>query len=211
MAFTVIIIDGDKAYVGAFPSTVQCCEPPSSRHQNLQQIVVQSWQNGLEKLSQKGNKNPMIRRYAAADFEELYRVEQLCFLPPLRFSRALMRELTASPFGECWLDVGAEKEIRGFVVMGYEREDAQLAAYLHTLEVLPEHRKQGIATALLAQAEDSARKAGAAIVWLHVEEGNLTAIRRYEAQGFAACGREEDYYPDKKSALVYLKRLPHGD
>ena len=149
----------------------------------------------------------MIRRYRSADFDELYRVEQLCFPPRLRFSRALMRELTANPLGECWLEAGEDNGIKGFIVMGYEREEALLVAYLHTLEVLPEHRNRGIATALLTQAEASARQAGAAILWLHVEEGNQMAIRRYEALGFALRGREENYYPDKKSALVYLKQL----
>jgi ribosomal protein S18 acetylase RimI-like enzyme len=60
---------------------------------------------------------------------------------------------------------------------------------------------------LLRRAEGSARAAGAALVWLHVDAENSTAIRLYETHGYAHRGREENYYPRRRPALIYAKEL----
>ena len=39
----------------------------------------------------------LYRLYQPGDFAALYAVEELCFEPPFRFSRAYMRQLIAKP------------------------------------------------------------------------------------------------------------------
>jgi ribosomal-protein-alanine N-acetyltransferase len=68
-------------------------------------------------------------------------------------------------------------------------------------------RGRGVGGALLGSIEDSARAAGAGLIWLHVEATNAAAIRLYEAQGYACDGRQENYYPQGRAALIYVKRL----
>lgn len=147
-----------------------------------------------------------LRPYQPDDFETLYKIEEICFTPACRFSRRLMRQLVRGANRATWM-AEVDGALAGFIIVEWSREENLLAAYLHTLEVLPAERGLGLGKALLDAAEESARKAKADLVWLHVEEKNQAAIRLYERAGFHPVGREENYYPEKKAALVYLKRL----
>jgi [ribosomal protein S18]-alanine N-acetyltransferase len=146
------------------------------------------------------------RLYAPEDFDELYAIEEVCFKPPFRFDRRLMKQLVNRPDGATW--IAEEDEVMcGFVVIEWTTESNVTLAYLQTLEVLPERRGQRVGNALLNKAEESARAAGAETVWLHVDEKNAGAIKLYEGRGYLWCGREADYYPEGQAALVYEKQL----
>jgi ribosomal protein S18 acetylase RimI-like enzyme len=80
-------------------------------------------------------------------------------------------------------------------------------AYIQTIEVAPERRGCGVGHELLGRAESSACHAGAGLIWLHVEATNAGAIRLYESHGYRCEGREENYYPLRRPALIYMKRL----
>ena len=95
----------------------------------------------------------------------------------------------------------------GFAVAEWAGTPDGLMAYIRTIEVLPEARGQGIAGELLGRAAGSARDAGADLIWLHVDAENAAAIRLYEAAGFQCEGREENYYPKGRAALIYIKTL----
>jgi ribosomal protein S18 acetylase RimI-like enzyme len=43
-----------------------------------------------------------------------------------------------------------------------------------------------------------------------VEAANVGAIRLYETQGYSCLGRQENYYPLGRAALIYKKRLDAG-
>jgi ribosomal-protein-alanine N-acetyltransferase len=91
-----------------------------------------------------------------------------------------------------------------------------VAAYIQTLEVVPDTRGHGVGGELLRRMEHSARGAGASLIWLHVDAENTAAIRIYEAHGFVLGGKEEDYYGRDRAALIYTKALgaeeaPHPD
>jgi len=45
------------------------------------------------------------------------------------------------------------------------------------------------------------------LIWLHVDVTNAGAIRLYEVHGYRCEGREENYYPRGRAALIYVKRL----
>jgi ribosomal protein S18 acetylase RimI-like enzyme len=85
--------------------------------------------------------------------------------------------------------------------------EREVTAYIQTIEVAPEARGQGAGGELLGRIEASARAAGARLIWLHVEAENSRAIRLYEAQGYTRKGRRENYYPQGKAALIYVKVL----
>jgi ribosomal protein S18 acetylase RimI-like enzyme len=150
----------------------------------------------------------LYRPYQPADFAQIYAVEEICFQPSLRFSRAYMRSLVISPDSAAWI-AEANGELTGFAIVEWEGEPqpGPRAAYIQTVEVAPEFRGRGIATELLRRIEDSARAAGAGSIWLHVDAENSAAIRLYERQGYARQGREEHYYARRRAALVYAKLL----
>jgi len=99
----------------------------------------------------------------------------------------------------------------GFAIVEWDEEAGSLAAYIQTIEVVPEQRGSGVGGELLRRMEGSARAAGAEAIWLHVDAANASAIRLYEAHGFLSVGREENYYPRGRAALIYAKKLSHDE
>jgi ribosomal protein S18 acetylase RimI-like enzyme len=146
------------------------------------------------------------RLYRREDFAALYAIEELCFAPPMRFSRAYMRKALERAAGVAWV-AHDEGRLRGFAIAEWGTGDEGVAAYLLTLEVLAEERGQGVGSALLRGVEASAAAAGAGVLWLHVDAENAAAIRVYEARGYALRSREDGYYGRGRAALVYAKAL----
>ena len=148
----------------------------------------------------------LYRLYQPEDFDSLYALEELCFEPPSRFGRRYMRLLVSRANAATWI---AEEDGRlsGFAIVEWTEERRGVTAYIQTIEVAREARGRGVGGALLGRIEGSARAAGARLIWLHVEAANAAAIRLYEARGYACEGRQENYYPHGRAALIYVKRL----
>lgn len=150
------------------------------------------------------------RRYLPEDFSALYRLEEQCFSPRERFPRTMMRRLVATPSTATWMAFSAagsqsgEKNLAGFAIVEWSRSEA---AYLHTLEVAPEHRRAGVGRELLRSCIASARAAEVRLFWLHVAEENLAARALYRSLGFVEQEREEHYYGRGRHALVCACRL----
>jgi ribosomal protein S18 acetylase RimI-like enzyme len=160
-----------------------------------------------------GSETSCILRYRAyepGDFVQLYAIEELCFDSPLRYTRAYMRRLLRAPLSAAWI---AEEEdlVAGFAIADLNASTKSSAAYIHTIEVMPDHRGQGVGGELLDRIEQSARDAGARSIWLHVDTKNAAAIRLYETHGYEMQGRAEDYYPGGRAAFVYRKDLESRD
>ncbi len=150
--------------------------------------------------------NSNFRLYQPGDFAQLYAIEELCFQPPLRFSRAYIRKLTQSPDAATWV-AEEEGQLAGFAIVEFTAAASLPSAYIQTIEVAPNFRKRGIASELLGHVEDSARDAGARAIWLHVAEGNAAAIHLYESEGYMPQGKAVDYYAENLAALIYRKSL----
>ncbi|HYG92165.1 MAG TPA: GNAT family N-acetyltransferase [Nocardioides sp.] len=56
---------------------------------------------------------------------------------------------------------------------------------IHSLEVAPAHRRQGLATAVTAELLEWGAEQGATTVWLHVETDNAPALAFYDGLGLA--------------------------
>jgi ribosomal protein S18 acetylase RimI-like enzyme len=153
------------------------------------------------------------RLYRAADFPQLYAIEELCFQPPLRFPRAYMRRVIENPDSATWIaeEIAEESErMTGFAIVEWAGLAGDRHAYIQTLEVSSEFRRGGIARELLTRLEQSAQAAGAVSIWLHVDAENAPAIHLYESHGYQKQGREEHYYARHRAAEIYSKPLlPH--
>ncbi len=149
------------------------------------------------------------RPFRPEDFAALYAIEEACFQPPLRFSRAYLQRLVRSARAATWIaeESGA---MAGFAIVEWRAATGIVRAYLQTIEVAPEKRGQGVGGELMRLAEQSAQAAGAAAIWLHVDAENAAAIQLYEARGYRREGREANYYPRGRAALVYAKPLGQG-
>jgi ribosomal protein S18 acetylase RimI-like enzyme len=146
------------------------------------------------------------RLYHEDDFPRLYAVELACFEPPFRFSRQTMRRLIADPASATWI-AEEDEQMAGFAIIFWAPAPEQPLAYIQTLEVTPPQRNRGIARELLQRLEESARSAGAQVIWLHVAEANTPARRLYETHGYSQQGREENYYAKGVPALLYAKPI----
>jgi len=146
----------------------------------------------------------LYRLFQPADFAQLYAIEELCFQPPFRFSRAFMHRLTQSPRCATWIaeDNGT---MAGFAIVDLKASSDPPAAYIQTIEVTPAQRNRGIGAELMNRIEASAREAGAHSIALHVDTENSAAIRLYERHGYAPKGREEHFYARHRPAFIYRK------
>ena len=146
------------------------------------------------------------RAYEPGDFAQLYLIEETCFEPPFRFSNAMMRALTGDAHSKTWI---AEEDgsMAGFAIVDLQLRGKSPAAYIQTIEVMPEVRGRGVGGRLLDRIEQSARDAGAPAIWLHVDTQNAAAIRLYESRGYEQRRRTENYYPRSRAAYVYGKFL----
>jgi len=148
----------------------------------------------------------LYRPYQPGDFAQLYAVEELCFDPPFRFSRALMRKLIANQNSATWI-AEEDPKLAGFAIVDWATVPKGTVAYIQTIEVHPGSRRRGIAAELLKRAEESARAAGATAIWLHVDVENSGAINLYETRGYTRKRREEHFYARHRPAFVYAKPL----
>jgi ribosomal protein S18 acetylase RimI-like enzyme len=146
------------------------------------------------------------RLFEAPDLRALYAIEEACFEPEVRFSRALMRSLAHDPDCRVWLGIVDGVRV-GFAVVGLRGEDDSACAYIWTIEVLPAFRRRGVARQLLMRVEESAREAGCVAIELHVSERNPGGLALYESGGYARIGVEPEYYGRREDAFRYRKVL----
>lgn len=75
--------------------------------------------------------------------------------------------------------------------------------YISNVAVAPEHRRRGVADALI-QALAARVRDRLSFLTLEVRESNLAAIRLYEKHGFVLVGKRKDYYDKPKEAALLM-------
>jgi len=137
-----------------------------------------------------------LRTATAADVEallpmirELFRDESIAWNEATTRA-ALQRLLDGTELGTVSIAV-YERRACGYAIVtwGYDLEYAGRDGFLTELYVVPELRKRGVATRLLARVLDVARAAGAGAVHLQVRTDNPDARRIYDRAGFEASPR----------------------
>jgi len=83
-------------------------------------------------------------------------------------------------------------------------------AELQRIAVHADHRRAGVATALLAAVESEALAVAAERLLLEVREDNLGAQAFYAAHGFGEIARRRGYYADGTTAVVMQRDLRGG-
>jgi len=132
------------------------------------------------------------------DLGSLRRIEQACFLQDAWPLLDLIAVLTYS-------DVIRLKAVNGDKMIGFIAADPRPSegmAWIATVGVLPEYRRQGVARALLLECESRVIQPR---IRLCVRPLNQAAIRMYQEEGYLAVDTWRKYYSDGENALVMEK------
>lgn len=148
----------------------------------------------------------MIRDAELSDVPALVELEERCFDTDLLSARSFRHFLTRGN-ADLFLDE-EDGALRGYCLVLYHRNTS--LARLYSMAVDSKYRKQGIAAALLAYAEERALAEGATRMRLEVNQHNKAAQRLYRSLGYDEFAVFLDYYEDHANALRMEKDLaPH--
>ena len=128
-------------------------------------------------------------------------LEKLCFSDP--WSEASVASELDNPLSKWFVAVQEDR------VLGYVGSQSVLdSADMMNIAVHPEHRRKGIAEALIAALTEALRSGGIQSLMLEVRASNAPAISLYEKLGFAMAGRRPNYYRNpREDALILRKEL----
>jgi ribosomal-protein-alanine N-acetyltransferase len=146
-----------------------------------------------------------FRGYRPDDFEAMFRLDEDCFAPEFRFSRAMMQRFAEAK--KARVVIAEENGLAGFCIVHVERVEGGRVGYLVTLDVAASWRRKGLAAELMRRVEAEERAAGCGAMALHVFTGNDGAIRFYERVGYVRWGKAIGFYGDAGDAWIYRKVL----
>jgi ribosomal protein S18 acetylase RimI-like enzyme len=137
-----------------------------------------------------------VERASEVDVDAVADLDALSFRPPARPDevRAAIRD------GACWVARSDD------AVVGFALFDRFLHGhgFLRLIAVHPDHRRQGVGTALVSAIEGECPTDR---LFTATEESNEAMQRLCDALGFVRCGRIEGL-EDGEIELIYYKRLP---
>ena len=140
---------------------------------------------------------PVLAPLTIADLDEVAVIESVSFTAPWPTS-AYTTELTTNHLAR-YVGARIDGMLVGFGGIWLMVDEAHVT----TMAVLPESRRSGVATVLLLELLQEARRGGARVATLDVRVSNVEAQRLYLAFGFVEVGRRIRYYDDNgEDALV---------
>ena len=153
-----------------------------------------------------------IRDGTKADFNELWRIDQLCFEPGIAYTRRELAWYTNlrgafTLVGETQETPRAAWKISGFVVGQQPRPGL---GHIVTIDVVPGARRTGLGTRLMQAVESRLKSDGCRAVFLETAVDNLSAITFYKRHGYSVVKTIPRYYLDKIDALMMSKELAPG-
>jgi ribosomal-protein-alanine N-acetyltransferase len=138
-----------------------------------------------------------IRTLTYSDLPKVMAIERRAFPTPWSLSMFVLE--LSKPSGIC-LAAFADSQLRGYLVCSRYAE----AYHLMNIAVDPEHRRQGVARALIDAMLD---RAGLdANFTLEVRVSNAAAIALYERFGFRNVGTRRRYYQDTGEDAIIMWR-----
>ena len=141
----------------------------------------------------------------AAQLPAVAALEKVCF-PADPWSEALFQAALDNPSVAVLLALGEGGGLLGYAVLSAVLDEGNL----DNIAVAPEHRRRGVAEALLSALTGFSREK-LAVLMLEVRASNAPAIALYEKHGFAAVGRRKNYYDaPKEDAILMTLEFTNG-
>ena len=138
----------------------------------------------------------VIRDYRAADFDRLWRIDQLCFPPGIAYTQMdltgfIARRKAITLVAEFAAGSGFAGGIAGFAVAQPIRKIGRIL----TLDIVPEARRFGLGTRLMQECEERLRGLGCEQVYLESAVNNQPALDLYRKLGYEILRTMPLYYP----------------
>jgi [ribosomal protein S18]-alanine N-acetyltransferase len=137
-----------------------------------------------------------IRNYRAADFNRLWRLDQICFPPGIAYTQM---DLTGFVTRRKAIAIVAEfpkgNEFAGGLAGFAVAQPIRNIGRIMTLDILPEARRSGLATRLMDECERRLRAAGCQQVFLETAVNNDAAVGLYSKLGYHVLRTLPLYYP----------------
>ena len=126
-------------------------------------------------------------------------LEKLCFNDPWS-EKSISTELNSKL--SCWLVA-----LEGETLVGYVGSQSVLGeSDMMNIAVHPEHRRKGIAEALVTALVAELTARGNHSLMLEVRPSNTPAVTLYEKLGFFQVGRRPNYYRNPKEDALILRK-----
>lgn len=147
-----------------------------------------------------------VRAARATDLPAVMRIEQASFSDP--WSRDSYAALVDAPHAAFDVAVEDDEHVLGHAVTFFAVDEAELG----TIASAPDHRRRGVARALLDGACRAARGHGARRLFLEVRASNAPAQALYRDAGFVEVGRRARYYnrPVEDAVVMRLELAPEA-
>ena len=142
-----------------------------------------------------------FRAMEEADLPRITEINAQSFLHP--WSEELMRREMVHPWSTVLLAVlgAGPGAVLGFVVFWTVHDEVHVL----NVAVALEHRRRGVARALMDQAAAHGRAKGARLVTLEVRRGNAGAIALYRDLGYEEVGIRANYYQEEGEDAVVME------
>jgi ribosomal-protein-alanine N-acetyltransferase len=148
-----------------------------------------------------------LRPYAPADFEALYNIDTACFAPGIAYPKRALRTFLRQPGAIC-IVADSANQIAGFILVeSLAVSGGQVQGHIITLDVLEQHRRSGVGSALLTAAERALAERSARRIELETAIDNAPAIAFWKKHGYRTIGVVEGYYLDRIDAYWMQKTL----
>ncbi|MGH9941112.1 MAG: GNAT family N-acetyltransferase [Pyrinomonadaceae bacterium] len=145
-----------------------------------------------------------IRPLTISQLDEVWRLDQRCFIDGEAYSRDTFEYLLTSPDVVAYRAVTPEGAMVGFIV-GLVEPDR--TGHVTTLGVAPEHRRRKIAERMMSKVEDGFRRRQITTVRLEVRSINAGAQQLYCGLGYSVTQRLPRYYSNGGDGLMMIKSI----
>ena len=147
-----------------------------------------------------------LRRLQLRDLNAIEEIERRSY--PTPWSRSMFASELAKP-SSIWLGAfdGEGGELIGYLIISRYVD----AWHVMNVAVAPEHRRHGIALALLDRLFELTAGEGRRGYTLEVRVSNEGAIRLYERAGFKPRGIRRGYYTDNREDALIMWKDPVGE
>lgn len=145
-------------------------------------------------------KTPVIRAAAPADAQQMAALDKICFTVPWSLE-SFEQELTVNDKA-IYIVAEIDGQLAGYAGMWQILDEGHIT----NVAVSPEHRRQGIAAAVLNTLIVEGGRRGIRAFTLEVRASNVAAQELYRGFGFQSAGIRPGYYEDNKEAALIMWR-----